>query len=138
VTPSSKRHQAALGFAARAMPGESRQLDRSLDRFGPAVLKKCAVQSRKLAQLLPQRSLILVVVEIRDVDQLRRLLANRLDDARMRVPQGIHSQPGNEVEILLALDVVEKHSLAPRQHHWIAAISRQQIFPFEFRNLLKG
>ena len=133
-----QRDQPALRLAARAMSRQPRQLDRSFDRLGSAVREKRAVQSRERAQLLRQRPLILVVVEIRNVHQLRRLIANRLHDPRMRVPQRIHAQPGNEIQIALALDVVEKHALAPAQHDGIAVISLQQKLPLTFGDLFKG
>ena len=92
VIRAVQRHQPALRLAARAMSRQTRQLDRSFDRLGPAVREERAVQSRKRAQLLRQRPLVFVVVEIRNVHQLRRLIANRLHDPRMRVPQRIHAQ----------------------------------------------
>src|SRR5208282_351991 len=129
VVRTLQRHQPRLRLAARAMPCQPRQLDRALDRLRPAVLKKSAVQSRKLAQLLRQRTLIFVIVEIRNMHQLRRLLANRLHNPRMRMPQRIHSQPRNKVEIARSFSVIKKHALAPAEHDGITVVSPQQIFP---------
>src|SRR5207245_3217964 len=70
--------------------------------------------------------------------QLRRLLPNRLHNPRMRMPQRIHPQPRHEIEIAIALDVIDKNSLAPAQHERIAVISLQQILPFQFRDLFKS
>src|SRR5712691_11370567 len=70
--------------------------------------------------------------------QLRRLFANGLHNARMRMPERIHPQPGHEIEVAIALDVIDKNSLAPAQHERIAVISLQQILPFQFRDLFKS
>ena len=56
----------------------------------------------------------------------------------MRMPQRIHSQPRNKVEILLVLDVVKKHALPPRQHNGIPVISLQQILPLKLSDLFEG
>ncbi len=56
----------------------------------------------------------------------------------MGVPQRIHSQPGNKIQIALALNVKQKHALAPAQHDWIAVISLQQILPLPFSDLFEG
>ncbi|SPF39321.1 hypothetical protein SBA1_270036 [Candidatus Sulfotelmatobacter kueseliae] len=137
-----ERHQPAFRRPARAMSSQPRQLDRALDRLRPAVGEEHPRHSRraagKLAQLFRQPPLILVIVEIRNVQQLRRLLANRLHDPRMRVPQRIHAQSRNKVEIALALDVIHEHSLAARQHDRIAVISLQQKLLFPFCDFFKG
>src|SRR5215475_4058570 len=95
-----ERYQTGFRISAGAMPYQTRQLDRSFNRFRPAVGEKCPAQSRELRQPLRQRPLKLVVIEIRNVNHLRRLIANRLYDPRMRMPERIHANPGNKIEIL--------------------------------------
>src|ERR1700722_1363326 len=138
VIGAIERHQAALCRSAGAMPRQPRQLDRAFDRLSSAVGEKCAVESGELTQLLGQRSLIFVVIQIRNMHQLGRLLANRLHDARMRVPQRIHSQPGDEIQVALALQVKQKHALAPAERDGIAVVCLQQILPFKFSDLFKS
>ena len=48
-----QRHQPALRLAARAMSRQPRQLDRSLDRLGPAVREERAIQSRRVRTTSP-------------------------------------------------------------------------------------
>ncbi len=120
------------------MPGGAHQLQRAFNRFGAAVGKKRAVHARGDAQLLGQQSLILVVIEVGDVDDLGCLVANHLHDAGMRVTQRIDAQPGKEVEIALALDVINVHALAARDGQRIAGIGVQQILLFPIDNLLVG
>ena len=40
------------------------------------------------------------------------LLADGLNDSRMSVAESIHSQAGDEVEVLLAVEIEEENSLA--------------------------
>src|SRR5580704_95649 len=135
-------HQPALRLAPGAMSRQPRQLDRSLNRLSPAVRKKRSRISqraaRKRAQLLRQFSLILVVIKIGDMNQLPRLLPNRLHDPRTRMPQRIHPQTRNKIKIAPALQIVKKHTLPPRQHNGIPVIGPQQIPPLQLRNLFKS
>src|SRR5580658_195961 len=137
-----KRHQPRLSLAPSAMPREPRRLDRSLNRLSPAVRKRRASISKRAAQkrnqLLRQRPLILVVIKIGNINQLPRLLPNRLNNPRMRMPQRIHPQARNKIKIPPVVNVVKKHALPPRQHHGIPVISPQQIPPLQLRNLFKG
>ena len=129
------------------MTSQTRQFDRTFNRLSPAILKKRAelfsgraVSGRaagESAQLLGQRSLILVVIKIGDVNQASSLLANRLHDSRMRVSQRIHAQARNKIEIAPVVEVVKKHALPPRQHNGIPVVSPQQIPPLQLRNLFK-
>src|SRR5579864_7623448 len=120
------------------MSGQTRQFDRTLDRLSSAVGEKRAVQSRKRAQLLREWPLEFVVIKIGDVNQLRRLLANRLRDPRMRVPEGIHAEAGDEIQIALVGDIPEKDTLATRQYDWITVIGMQQKLPLTFDNLFES
>ncbi len=121
---------------AHRVPGSAHQLQRALNRLGAAVGEEGAIHPRRVAQLLGQQSLILVVIEVGDVDDLGRLIANDLHDARMRMTQRIDAQPGEEIEIALALDAIDVYTLAPRNGQRIAGIGVQQILLFPFDNLL--
>jgi hypothetical protein len=65
------------------------------------------------------------------------MLPNRLHDPRMRVPQRIHPQPRNKIEIAPVLQVVKKYALPPCQHNGIPVVSPQQIPPLQLRNLFE-
>src|SRR5579863_3197367 len=142
VIRALKRYQPRLPLPAGAMPRQPRQLDRPFNRLSPAVRKKRSGISKRAAQeraqLLRQRPLILVVIKVGDVNQLRRLLPNRLHNPRMRMPQRIHPQPRNKVEIAPVVQVVKKHALPPRQHNRITVISPQQIPLLKFCDLFKS
>ena len=113
---------------AGGMAGGTHELQRPFDRLGSAVGEKGAIQSRLRAELLRQQSLIFVVVEVGDVDDFRRLLADGLDDAGMGMAQGIDAQPGEEVEIAPAINVVNVNSLSARNGKWVAGVGVQQVF----------
>src|SRR6476659_278341 len=49
----------------------------------------------------------------------------------MRMPQGIHSDTGNEVQVPLALSVVDIASLAPSEHQRIARVILEQVTLFQ-------
>ena len=83
VIRTLQRHQLALGFAARLVSGETRQLDGAFHGLGAAVREEDAIKARKLAKTLGELSLIFVVIEIRNVNEAGRLLADGLHDARM-------------------------------------------------------
>jgi hypothetical protein len=67
-----------------------------------------------------------------------RLLADGLDNARMSMTKGVHSQPGHEVEILLALEVIEKNALPALKAHGIAVIGREKKAFFKIGNLVEA
>jgi hypothetical protein len=90
-----------------------------------------------LAQFFCQLALILVVVEVRDVDQAGSLLANGLHNPGMSMAQGIHPQTGYEVEVSLALKVEKKHALATFEGYWVAVVGLKQILLLAFDNRLK-
>lgn len=63
----------------------ARQFDRRFVGFGAAVAEKRAVGEGMAAQLAGQLGLRLNMVEVRNVEQLLRLLFDRLDNRRMTV-----------------------------------------------------
>ena len=120
------------------MPGGTHQLQRAFNRLGAAVREKRAVQSRCSAKLLGQQSLVLVVIKVGDVDGLRRLVANNLHNARMRVAKRIDAQAGEKVEVTAALDVINVHALAARDGQRVTGIGVQQEFLFAIDDILIG
>ena len=133
-----QRDHDALLRPAGGVTGSAHQLQRAFDGLGAAVGEERAVQSGLGAELLGQQSLVLVVVQVGNVDDLRRLLADDLHDARMGVAQRVDAQPGEEVEVALALDVINVHAFAAGDGDGIAGIGVQQIFLFAFDNFLIG
>src|ERR1700704_518667 len=120
------------------MPRQPREFDRSLHRLGAAIRKEGAIESRKLAQPLRQLPLVLVVVEIRKVNGPPRLLPNGLNDARMSVSQSIHTQPGDEVQILFALKVEKENTFAPLKGNWVPIVCGKEIASLKFSDLIEA
>ena len=123
-----ERDDDALLRAAGGVSGGAHQLQRAFDRFGAAVGEEGAIESRLLAELLRQQALILVVVEVREVNHLRRLVADDLHDPRMRVSERIHAQAGKKIKVALAIDVPQVNAFAARHGDGITGIGVQQIF----------
>ena len=70
--------------------------------------------------------------------QQRRLVANHLDDARMRVPQGVHADAGDEVQVAVAVDIVHVASLAAMDHDRIAGVILKKVLAFQVHHILGG
>ena len=131
-------HQTALGLASDAMSSEARQFDRAFDGLGAAVGEKGAIQSGKLAQPLRQSSLIFVVIKIRDVNDFASLFANRLHDPRMRVPQRVHAQARNKIQILFSLEIVKENALPLFKGSGVTVLGRQEIALLKFDDLFQA
>ena len=80
-------HVVTLGSAV-LLPMTARELDRTLVGFGAGVAEErppCATEQS--VQLLGEQWLLVVVIEIRRVQQRPRLIRDRLGDRRMRVTE---------------------------------------------------
>ena len=75
-------------------------------------------------QLLCQLALVRNFVEVRGVPQLPRLIAQRLDQHRMRVPERIHRDTRGKVEVALALGRVQPAAFTALEGQRRAAIGR--------------
>jgi hypothetical protein len=56
----------------------------------------------------------------------------------MSMTKGVHSQSGHEIEILFALEVVEKNALPALKAHGIAVIGRKKKAFFKIGNLVEA
>ena len=129
-------HQPRLRLASGTVPGESRQFDGALNRLHAAVREQRRAQSRQPTELFCQWALIFVVIQIGNVHQLCCLITNRLHDPGMRVPQRIHPQPGNKIEIALPFNVEEKR-LCPGLAQMDIGCSLQQETALTFSDCSK-
>src|SRR4051812_41513531 len=107
---AGKRDDFALSIPTGVVAGCARKFKRPLHRLGAAVRKERAVESRELAQLLRQESLVLVAIKVRKMNRLRCLLANHLHDARVRVSKRVDAKSAHQIQVLLALRVVDMDS----------------------------
>src|SRR5437867_2575942 len=89
------------------------QADRGLDGFGPAAveLRSAKVPGRDLREELHQGGPVLG----REASHMnpRQLPPERLYVARMRIPQAGHADAGQQVDVAIAVDVVEQCPLTP-------------------------
>ena len=81
-------------------------LEGALHGFRAGVGEKGALQSADFGQAFGQRTLVLVVIQIRTVDQQSGLLADDLQDPRMGMSQRVDPDAGYEIEIAAAFRIV--------------------------------
>src|ERR1035438_2119163 len=93
-TPRGRRQANRLGGAG-GMGGGDRSEAAPHGR-GPRVAEEAALQSAHPGQPLGQRALILVIVEIRRVDEQRGLFADDLDQPRVGVTRSEERRVGKE------------------------------------------
>src|SRR3972149_3328978 len=93
-------------------PGE---LDGRLVRLGARVREEDAIGEGVLAEELRQLRLLGDVEVVGDVDEGRRLLAQRPHDLRGAVAERRHRGAAGEVQVLLAVRVPDSRSLASHQ-----------------------
>jgi hypothetical protein len=104
----------------------------------PLFEKKCAVKTGKLAETFGELSLVFVVIEIRNVNDPGGLLADGFYDARMSMAKRVDPQPGNEIKILLAFEVVKEDTFAALKRYWITVISGEKKALFKIGNLIEA
>ena len=91
----------------------SNQLDRRLVCLGAAVAEENPLGKRMVAKLTRQLRLRQDVVQIRNVQQLFRLLPNRPDDSRMAVTQIVYRDSSQKVEVLFAIGIPDPGAFSP-------------------------
>ena len=134
VIRTFESHQLALGLASHAMTCQAGEFDGSLDGLGAAIREKSAVQTGKLAELLGQSSLKLVVVEIGKVDGASRLLANCFDHPGMSMAKSVDPESGDEIQVAIPFPVEQINSLAALEGDGIAVVGGQQKTAFAFND----
>ena len=72
----------------------------------PVLAEEAALQPAHLRQPLGQRPLILVVVEIRGVDQQSGLLADDFGQTRVGVAERVHADTGDQIQVALPGDII--------------------------------
>src|SRR4249919_625581 len=103
------------------------QLDRCFIRLCPAVAKEHLVRKRVIYQHVSQRHLWLSVIEVRSMDQLRGLALDRLNQLRVAMPEDVHRNPTDEIEILSPLKVIHLRPTPSDDREWLTRISLHQI-----------
>src|SRR5581483_4609823 len=138
VIRTFQRDQFTLALPSRAVAGKPGQFDRAFDGFGPAVGKENLLHSGKQAKSFSESALVFVVVEVREMNDFGGLLTNHFHDGRMRMPERVYSQPGHKIQVLLAINVVQKNPFPPGEHDRISVVGREQEVLFTLDDLFCG
>src|SRR5919106_5074806 len=112
-----------------------RQLDGCLIGLGAAVTKKNAIGKRVAAQLTRELRLGDNMIEIRNVEQLARLLLDGTDYCRMAVAQTVDRDARQEIEVLFAVGIPHPRALAAHQRDGIPGVGVSDIMFCELRNI---
>src|SRR5215471_18817475 len=121
--------QTPLGFVAVMVVGAgkgTRELKCALPGFGATVTEKCAIEAGDFPQAFRQFRLVLVIEEIRRVNQLAGLPLQHFLNRRMRMTERIHADSAEKIEIALAGRVPEIDTLATGEQDFLPIVSRQQ------------
>ena len=103
------------------------QLEQALVGLDAAVAEEAFAGADEADQRLRQPALRLVVVEIRGVDDLARLLDQRLGDGRVRVAQRTDRDAAAQIQVTPPGDVVEIAARAVAEHDVEAAIAGHDV-----------
>ena len=100
-----------------------RELERALVRLRARVAEEHAVGERALGDRLRGEDLLVVVVEVRDVDELAELLGDARGERRVRVAEAAHRDARGHVEVARAGDVPDLAAPAALEHDRLLACS---------------
>jgi hypothetical protein len=101
---------------------EARELDRALVRLGAGVGEEDVVHLRERAEALGELLLLRHAEVVGRVDQLGELVLHALGEHGMRVAQPVHGDPGERVQVALAVRVEEVGALAARERDGIGVV----------------
>src|SRR6266481_1747989 len=73
-----------------------------------------------------KRTLVGIVIEVREVNGAGSFAADYFHDVRVRVPKRIHGDTAKKIQILLASGVVDVSAAAVGHDHGLALVSRQE------------
>ena len=103
------------------------QLEQALIGLDAAVAEEAFAGADEADQRLRQPALRLVVIEIRGVDELARLLDQRLGDGRVSVAERTDRDAAAQIQVTPARDVVEIAARPVAQHDVEAAITGHDV-----------
>ncbi len=101
----------------------ARGLDRALDRFRARIGEEDGVGEGQVDQPLRERLALRASVQVRHVDQRRRLLRDRFGQMRVAVAEQVDRNARREIEIFLALLAVKIDALASDRPHLATRIN---------------
>ena len=97
----------------------------------PELQKNTRSSPLALRNALGQRALILVIVQIRRVQNQASLLPDHFGELRVRVAERVHADSGDQIEIAFAGGVVNVAAFAAMQHERVAGVVLKQVLLFE-------
>ena len=106
---------------------EARELDGGLDCFGAAVAEEDARHPGEVREALGEKTLRRVEEQVRDVEEVIRLLAERLHETRMAVAERIHGDAREEVPVDLPVRVDELRALARKRVKGRALVGAEDV-----------
>ena len=109
-----------------------RQLEQAFVGFRAAVGKKTFAGADAFDEFGGQPALRLGEIQIRDVNQLARLLDERLGDGRVRVAEAAHGDARAEIEVAFAGDIKQITARAVAEHEVKTPVARHDVFAEQF------
>ena len=121
-----QRDEAALPWVR-----QPREFQRRLVGLAAAVAEERAQQAGLAHELLAEEPLRGVVVKVGDVQQCVRLVAQRLDEARVAVAEDVHGDAAEEVPVRAAVRVDDARALAAARMERRAVVRAEDegLFP---------
>ena len=119
--------EVVLAVAAVRLAVLAGDLDGGLVGLRAGVAEEDALEVADLAEFRRQLGLRGGQVQVGRVDQRRRLLLDGPDEARVAVAEAVDGDAGQEVQILLALGVVQPRALSAHKRHGQAGVGVHDV-----------
>src|SRR2546423_412449 len=111
-------------FVVAKFPGE---LEQTLVGLDTAVAKEAFAGTDQAHEGLSQPALRFVIIKVRNVDQLARLLNERLGDRRMGVAERADGDTAAQIEVAFAGNIIDITARPVTEHNVETAITRHHI-----------
>ena len=86
-------------------------LQRAFHRFCTGIAEETPIKTADFREPFSQAALILVIVEIGRVQQKAGLLADYFRNTRMSMPERIHANTVDQIEVTVAFEIVDVAAL---------------------------
>ena len=113
--------------AAFVVPELAGELVKSFVRLRAAVAKKHLAGRQAFDDLLRQPALRLVIIKVRDMEELARLLRERVRNLGVRVAERADGDAAAEIEVTLAVHVPQVTAAAVAEGEFEAAVARHHV-----------
>ncbi len=127
AVPGLFHHDDGGVLDAAVMPVQARDLDRALVGLRTRVGEERVVHPGERADLFREPLLLRHAEEVRGVDELGRLVAQRTHQRRVGVAQPVDRDAREGVQVLLALGIPEPRALAAREGDGLRGVCLHQV-----------